>query len=253
MIDAVRLTFAALTQVPVPKHNELRVRTVDGVTERIQLGLDGDGRQHLAGRIARRTAHAEWCGGDHHGPPGSADRFRPQALSRRDVRASRTDRGVRSLRRSDHRANTPRGPRPRPRRGGGTRSLAQFLHGDRRTALSGDGDGRYRRTAAHARRGDAGCHGRHRNLGRAARRAPRLPPRRHSSRGQDNALAHIPCHLHPRRGPAARARRRNASPPLRSARGGCGTRNLDPGARRRADLSMASRGWSCSRSSATPG
>lgn len=47
MIDAVRLTFAALTQVPVPKHNELRVRTVDGATARIQLGLDDDGRQHL--------------------------------------------------------------------------------------------------------------------------------------------------------------------------------------------------------------
>lgn len=47
MIDAVRVTFAALTQVPVPKQNELRVRTVDGVTERIQLGLDEDGKQHL--------------------------------------------------------------------------------------------------------------------------------------------------------------------------------------------------------------
>ena len=47
MIDAVRLTFAALTQVAVPPHNELRVRAVDGATPRIRLGLDREGRQHL--------------------------------------------------------------------------------------------------------------------------------------------------------------------------------------------------------------
>jgi hypothetical protein len=47
VIDAVRLTYAALTEVPAPKHHELRVRTVDGITDRIHLGLDDDGRHHL--------------------------------------------------------------------------------------------------------------------------------------------------------------------------------------------------------------
>ncbi len=47
MINAVRLTFAALREACGPNAGDLRVRTVDGGPPNVRLGLDDAGRPHL--------------------------------------------------------------------------------------------------------------------------------------------------------------------------------------------------------------
>lgn len=47
MIDAVRLTYAALRTGALGRDGELTVRGIEGESPRVVLGLDKDGRQHL--------------------------------------------------------------------------------------------------------------------------------------------------------------------------------------------------------------
>jgi len=47
VIDEIRLTYAALAQAQAPRRGDLRVHQLDRVGNRIQLGLDDEGREHL--------------------------------------------------------------------------------------------------------------------------------------------------------------------------------------------------------------
>ncbi len=47
MIDAIRLTFAALREAGHAEPGRLSVRGVDGGPSGLRLGLDADGRSHL--------------------------------------------------------------------------------------------------------------------------------------------------------------------------------------------------------------